>query len=142
MSEGRWPRNVPRLMADAIVLHEDKLVLVRRRKEPFRGMYGIPGGFVELRETPEEAAIRETFEETSLRVRVERLLGVYGDPKRDPRGHLVSVVYVVRSYEGEPRAGDDVDDIRLIPPFDDMPKLAADHNRIILDYLHTVRGDG
>ncbi len=125
-------------MADAIVLHEDKLVLVKRKNEPFQGMYALPGGFVELGEIPEEAVVRETLEETGLRVRVERLLGVYGDPGRDPRGHLVSVVYVVRSYEGEPTPGDDAVDVKLLSKTESIPKLAADHNLILTDYLTSI----
>ena len=77
------------MAVDAVLLHEDKLVLVRRGKPPFRGRYALPGGGVEFGERLEEAVEREVLEETGLESEVMRLLGVYGDPGRDPRGHTI-----------------------------------------------------
>lgn len=84
-------------------------------------------------ESVERAALREALEETSLSVRLSRLLGVYSDPGRDPRGHTVSVVFVARAY-GVPRAADDAKKVLVCSP-DQLPQpLAFDHALIMHDY--------
>jgi len=133
------PRDVPGVTVDAVLLHRGKLVLVRRGREPFRGMYALPGGFVEFGERLEDAVEREVLEETGLHAEVERLLGVYGDPGRDPRGHTISVAYVLNSVGGGLAAGTDAAAARLVPP-DRVPTLAFDHDAILADYRKTVTG--
>src|SRR3989441_8811470 len=81
----------PSVAVDGIVLQDGKLVAVRRKNEPYRGMPALPGGFVELGETTVEAVVREGREETGLETRVTRLLGGFSDPQRDPRGPVISV---------------------------------------------------
>lgn len=130
--------DAPRVAVDAILLHEGDIVLVRRGKEPFLGRYALPGGFVEFGERLEDAVEREVLEETGLAAEVERLLGVYGDPGRDPRGHTISVAYVLRSFGGMLRASSDAAAVRLVPPTR-VPKLAFDHDRIVGDYLTSTR---
>src|SRR5438128_10952011 len=83
----------PSVAVAGIVLQDGKLVAVRRMNEPYRGMPALPGGFVELGETTVEAVVREVREETGLETRVKRLVGVVSDPKRDPRGHVISIVH-------------------------------------------------
>ena len=84
----------PRLATDCIVADEaGNLVLIRRRNEPFKGSYALPGGFVEAGETIEDACRREVKEETNLEIYDMRLVGVYSGPGRDPRGHVVSVAF-------------------------------------------------
>ncbi|HQE72151.1 MAG TPA: NUDIX hydrolase, partial [Methanothrix soehngenii] len=80
----------PLLAADAVILFQDGIVLIRRNNPPYQGCYALPGGFVEIGETVEEAAIREAREETGLDINLLGLVGVYSDPARDPRGHVVS----------------------------------------------------
>ncbi|HEX9340322.1 MAG TPA: NUDIX hydrolase, partial [Thermoplasmata archaeon] len=112
------------------VLHDGKLVVVRRRNDPFRGMPALPGGFVELGERVEDAAVREVREETGLGTRVLRLVGVFSDPSRDPRGHVVSIAYALEEIGGVLKAGSDAADVMLINP-DDLPRMAFDHDEII-----------
>src|SRR5690606_25444502 len=82
----------PALTADCVVFDgEGRLLLIRRRNEPYAGRYALPGGFVEAGERVEAAALRELKEETGVAGEIERLIGVYSDPERDPRGHTVSV---------------------------------------------------
>jgi 8-oxo-dGTP diphosphatase len=124
----------PKLTVDLIIeLGASRKVVLIRRKNPPHG-WALPGGFVDEGETVEEAAKREAFEETSLHVELARQFHVYSDPKRDPRGHTVSVVFVAKA-EGVPRGADDAKEAR---PFsrDDLPKeLAFDHGVILEDYF-------
>ena len=103
--------NTPALMTDCIVFDsEGKVLLVRRKNEPFAGHYALPGGFVNIGETVQAACCREVKEETGIAVDQDKLalVGVYSNPNRDPRGHTVSVAYTVKlQEEQEPQAGSD-----------------------------------
>ena len=113
-----------------ILLPGDRVVLVERRNPP--PGWAIPGGFVDEGETIEAAAVREAREETGLDVRLEQLLYVYSDPRRDPRKHTLSAVFVGRA-SGEPSAGDDAAQARAFT-WDALPSpLAFDHAGILAD---------
>jgi 8-oxo-dGTP diphosphatase len=120
----------PAVTVDGLVLVDEKLIAVRRRNDPFRGMPALPGGFVELGETTLEAVVREVREETGLETRMVRLVGVFSDPDRDPRGHTVSIAYALEAIGGRLRAGSDAAAIILVDP-DEPPKMAFDHNDIV-----------
>ena len=131
----------PSLTADAILfaVDEDELsvLLVRRRRPPFEGAWAFPGGFVDVGESPREAARRELEEETGIRgVHLEQLRA-YGDPERDPRGHVVTVAYVgVVGWAALPQAEADSDAEQAAWwPISDPPPLAFDHGRILKDAL-------
>jgi 8-oxo-dGTP diphosphatase len=124
----------PLLTVDGIVLVKGKLVMVRRGREPYKGRLALPGGIVEYGETVEEAVVREVREETGLETRVRRLLGVYSRPDRDPRGHFVTVAFVLDLVGGELRSGDDAEGVELART-DALPEMAFDHRDIVLEYL-------
>src|SRR3989454_5744491 len=104
-SEGMTERPHPAVTVDGLVLFDGKLVAIRRRNDPFRGMPALPGGFVELGETTVEAVVREVREETGLETKILRLVGVFSDPKRDPRGHVISIVYELEATGGGVETG-------------------------------------
>ena len=132
----------PEVCVDIVIELEDRpgrpIVLIRRANPP--SGHALPGGFVDVGETVEQAAIREAREETGLDVGLMGLLGVYSDPARDPRGHTVSIVYVAAAT-GTPAAGDDARGILVTDP-ESAPPLAFDHDRILGDYLARRRAAG
>jgi 8-oxo-dGTP diphosphatase len=121
----------PPIAADVIIEIGGRIVLIERRNYP--PGWAIPGGFVDVGETVEAAAIREMREETGLDVEITDLLGVYSRPDRDPRGHTISLVYVGRA-QGTPKADDDAKTAGLFS-LDALPSpLAFDHAEILSDY--------
>jgi len=120
------------LTVDAIIPYKGGIVLIKRRNEPFKDHYALPGGIVEYGEKVEEALVREVKEETGLDVEPYRLVGVYSDPNRDPRGHFVSICFIATPKGGELRANSDAKDVRVFK-LDLLPKLAFDHNKMIED---------
>lgn len=125
----------PLLAADIIIELIDRaarpIVLIERKYPPFG--WAIPGGFVDIGETLEQAAVREAMEETGLVVTLMHLLGCYSAPDRDPRGHTVSAVYVAEA-RGEPEARDDAKHLELFDPLSPPQALAFDHALILGDY--------
>lgn len=127
---------IPSLTVDAILCLLEGVVLVKRKNDPFRGMWALPGGFVDYGESVERAVIREVMEETSLQVRDLRQFHVYSEPDRDPRRHTVSVVFTAEGI-GEPNAQDDAAEIAVFP-WDSLPEsLAFDHQKILSDFLES-----
>lgn len=125
----------PALTVDAVVFDaRGRLLLIRRKFPPFKGRYALPGGFVEIGETVEAAVARELAEETGLKAKALRLIGIYSDPKRDPRRHTVSVAFLVQIAGKKPQAGDDADAAEFVADWRGKT-LAFDHNKIVTDVL-------
>ena len=127
------------LTVDAVIPYKGKIVLIKRLNDPFKGYYALPGGIVEYGERVEDAVLREVEEETGLRGKIHSLVGVYSDPNRDPRGHFVSVCFVVLPTGGELKAGSDAKEVSLFS-LDALPKLAFDHEKMIKDAEAMLRG--
>lgn len=123
----------PTPTVDAIMQKGSKVLMIRRKKDPFKGMLALPGGFVNEDETVEDAMKREMFEETSLEVEPIEILGVYSDPKRDPRKHTMTVVFVAIITGGSEKASDDAAGLEWVE-LADPGKVAFDHARILADY--------
>jgi len=135
-----WPPLTPYLTVDGIVkifTPEFKGIVLIKRKNPPLG-FALPGGFVDRGESVEDALIREMKEEINLDVKIEKLLGVYSDPKRDPRLHTVSCVFVC-SANSIPRAGDDAKEA-FIYKLEDIPwsELVFDHAKILKDFIKSL----
>jgi 8-oxo-dGTP diphosphatase len=136
----------PALTVDAVVLamtHNDlKVLLITRKNPPFRNHWAIPGGFVDMWEPLEKAAARELAEETGVKLRARTLdpFFVAGDPRRDPRTRVISVVYlaIVRPDEVHPRAADDAKEVGWHSLFN-LPPLAFDHRMILYRTVEYLR---
>ena len=120
---------------DLVIEYEGGIVIIERAGEP-KG-YALPGGHVDYGETTETAAIREAEEETNLIVSDLKLIGVFSDPDRDPRGHRMSIVYSAKGH-GELKAKSDAKTVRVYSPTT-IPKLAFDHDKIMQHYLNGLK---
>jgi 8-oxo-dGTP diphosphatase len=131
---GRRP-GYPAVTCDAIWFEQKAVLLVKRKYEPFKGKWALPGGHVEIGETCEQCVLRELKEETGLDAELGLLVGVYSGPGRDPRpGGRISVAFLVHGDWGEPNGGDDAADAQWVPT-DELTadRLGFDHWQIIRD---------
>jgi len=137
-----WKPQTPYLTTDGIVeiysASEEFLgiVLIQRKNTPI-GL-ALPGGFVDVGESVEDAVIREMKEEISLDVKITNLFGVYSDPSRDERFHTASVVYICKAY-GTPIGADDAKEAMIVKVEDvELDKLVFDHGDILRDYIQQI----
>ncbi len=119
---------------DTVITHSNSVVLIRRKNPPFMGSWALPGGFVEYGETVELAAIRESKEETGLDIELDGIVGIYSDPDRDPRGHIISICFLGSKIGGELVADTDATDVKCFG-VDEISRIemAFDHNIILED---------
>ena len=132
---------IPSLTADIFIFDDDfNFILIKRRNDPFKDCWALPGGFVEYGETVETAAIREAKEETSIDVELIDLVNVYSEPDRDPRGHTITVAYTAKGNFNDRKAEDDACDIAIfsVEKIDEI-KIAFDHKKIIKDCLKIAK---
>jgi len=127
----------PKLTVDGIIITDGEILLIKRENQPFKGKWALPGGFVEYGEKTEDAVMREVFEETGLKTKISRLVGVYSDPKRDPRGHTVTIVYNLKICNGKIKSGDDACDAKFFK-VENLPELSFDHEYILQDFLRRI----
>lgn len=129
----------PKLTVDAVVFDgAGRLLLIKRKSPPFQGCYALPGGFVEYGETVEEAAHRELKEETGVTAKTQHLVGIYSQADRDPRGHVVSVAFLMKTRTATPMAGDDAAAAAFVADWQ-AKRLAFDHAKIVADAVALMR---
>ncbi len=125
----------PLVAVDAVIkFNKTSIVLIHRKNPPFKGELALPGGFVEVGETVEDACIREAYEETNIRVTIKKLIGVFSAPNRDPRGHNISIAFLCEPLTDseKPIAKDDAQSLEIVKITDIASlKLAFDHKDII-----------
>lgn len=136
---GKQQHKNPTPTVDTIIQKGTKVLLVERKRDPFKQMMVLPGGFINEGERAEDAAIREVKEETSLDIVLDNILGVYSDPSRDPRGHIMSTVFIGKisdkSDKKEPIAGDDAATTKWVDLVAiEEEQFGFDHKKILMDY--------
>ena len=132
---------IPSLTADVFIYDDEfNFILIKRKNDPFKDCWALPGGFVEYGESVETAAVREAKEETSIDVELEELVNVYSSPDRDPRGHTVSVAFTARGDLNTGKADDDASDLAVFSQNDlNTIDLAFDHAEIIGECLNKAK---
>ena len=144
MTTYEYPR--PMLTVDVVAVTKQAeqlyILLIQRNQEPYQGSWALPGGFVEMDESLETAAARELAEETGLEGVALEQLHAFGDPKRDPRGRVISVAYYAFIPAGKSlslQGGSDAKQAHWFP-ITELPELAFDHRKIIDEALSRFRG--
>ena len=115
------------------------IVLIKRKYPPYG--WALPGGFVDYGESLEQAAVREAKEETSLDIQLQCQMHTYSDPKRDPRKHTISTVFIAQA-KGNPVARDDAQEIKVFSKDELKFPLAFDHEKILADYFERKNKKG
>jgi len=130
----------PLVAVDAVILMNEKqdLVLIRRKNPPFQGELALPGGFVNVGESVEHACIREAREETNIRVKIIKLIGVFSEPRRDPRGHNISIAFLCEplTKNEKPKALDDAAALEIFP----LEKISS--LKLSFDHMDIIKSSG
>jgi 8-oxo-dGTP diphosphatase len=123
--------------------NSNKVLIIKREKDPFKDYFSLPGGFVNEGEKVEDAVRREAEEELLVKVEPIDILGVYSDPNRDPIGHIMSITFIAKITSGELKAGDGVAELRWIE-INNLTniKFGFDHSKILDDYQSWPRNRG
>lgn len=133
----------PSLTVDAVIICENnEIALIKRKNDPYKGSWALPGGFVEYGETVESAVLREVKEETGLEVDLITMVGIYSDPDRDPRGHTVTICYLAKKVGGNLKADTDASKTNCFKK-DEISrlKLAFDHDIILKDAFKLLENE-
>ncbi len=128
----RIPKS-PVLTTDGILLEKGGVLLTKRKKPPYSGFWTLPGGHVDYGETVEKAIKREMKEELDVPVKIKKLFGVYSNPRRDPRYHTASVIYLVEKIKGEIRLNEEASEFKYFSLKNLPKKIGFDHRKILND---------
>lgn len=133
-----YPR--PAVTVDAILVSRNNtILLIERGRDPYKGSWALPGGFIDMDEPLEVACQRELEEETGIRVGEMKQFRAYGAVDRDPRHRTISVIfYAFQEEEPLPVAGDDAAKAQWFP-LDHLPKMAFDHQQIIDEFKSAMK---
>jgi len=130
----------PTLTVDVLIPNEKgELLVIRRGHAPYQGMWCWPGGMVDPGETVRTTGIREVQEETGLEVEIDKVLGIYSEFGRDPRGHFISIVLLAHPVKGTPQVTEEATDWKWAAS-DEKLEMAFDHARIRANYQGLTAG--
>ncbi|NSW45574.1 MAG: NUDIX hydrolase [Bacteroidales bacterium] len=135
-----YPR--PAVATDIVLIAHQKLetnvLLIKRKNNPYKGMWAFPGGFMDMNEFLIDTARRELYEETGIKINELIFFGIYDDPNRDPRGRTIGIVYYALLNKTIPtQSGDDALQAQWFS-IDNLPPLAFDHPKIWQDIQHKI----
>ena len=132
---------IPSVTTDIFIFDDDfNFILIKRKNNPYKDCWALPGGFVEYGESVENAAIREAKEETSIDVELKELVNIYSEPNRDPRGHTITVAYIAKGNISNMKADSDAKEIGIFSceKLNEI-NIAFDHEKIIKDCLNKAK---
>ena len=132
---------IPSLTTDVFIFDDDfNFILIKRKNNPYKDYWALPGGFVEYGESVENAAIREAKEETNIDVELKELVNVYSEPNRDPRGHTITIAYIAKGNINNRKADSDAKEIGIfsLEKLNEI-NIAFDHEKIIKDCLNKAK---
>ena len=136
----KYPR--PTVTTDCVVFgiegNNINVLLIKRGNEPFKGLWALPGGFLNPDETAEEGALRELREETGLEAAEVEQLYTFSDPKRDPRDRVISIAYMAVVKLQDVKGEDDASEAKWFP-LKEIPSLAFDHELILNKALERLK---
>ena len=131
----------PAVTADCIVFNKEDekifVLLIQRKNDPYKDCWAFPGGFVNIDESAEDAAIRELKEETGLEISTVEQLKAYSNPDRDPRERVITIAFIAESQIKKVKGGDDAKEARWFDT-SQLPSLAFDHKEILQDALDRI----
>lgn len=132
---------IPSITTDIFIFDENlNFILIKRKNDPYKDYWALPGGFVEYGESVETAAVREAKEETSIDVELKDLVNVYSEPNRDPRGHTITIAYTAKGNIDDRRADSDAKEIGVFSSEKlNEINIAFDHEKIIKDCLNKAK---
>ena len=142
LNDREWKRlwkAKPTASSDCVVVRGDEVALVKRATNPFMGYWTLPGGLMDNGESIEQTALREVREETGIKGRIIRLIGVYSSPGRDPRGTSLSAAFLVKYVRTEGKPDDENSEVRFFPMNKIPKKLGFDHSLIVKDALRRYK---
>lgn len=134
---GGSPSGIREFACDGVIIKDNKILLIKRAAPPGVGEWAVPGGRIDQNEDAIGCLKREMKEETNLDVEPIALIGIYGDPKRDPRG-VIAAAYLCKVVGGKLQHGDDAGEAKWFD-LDKLPTLWADHSKIVRDALEVFR---
>lgn len=132
---------IPSVTTDIFIFDDDfNFILIKRKNNPYKDCWALPGGFVEYGESVENAAIREAKEETNIDVELKELVNVYSEPNRDPRGHTITIAYIAKGDINNRKADSDAKEIDVfsLEKLNEI-NIAFDHEKIIKDCLNKAK---
>ena len=132
---------IPSITTDIFIFDDNfNFILIKRKNDPYKDCWALPGGFVEYGESVESAAVREAKEETNIDVELKDLVNVYSKPDRDPRGHTITIAFTAKGNFSDGKADDDASDIAIfsLEKLDEID-IAFDHKQIIRDCLNKAK---
>jgi 8-oxo-dGTP diphosphatase len=122
---------------DGILFRNGAVLMVKRAYEPYKDHWVVPGGFVEYKERLEDAIVRETKEESGFDAKVKKLVGIYSDPERDPRGHIISICFLLELKGGKAKTSSETSEVKFFKKLPD--KIGADYRKMIKDARKLIK---